>query len=122
MFNGYHELDALPAAAFRNPDLFVTPWDTLPENIARNIAQQQYNHGLSIGQEYPVITIGAHTVWSAEKPLSDGSRSLMSYEGIGYHACTADLLRGFLASPARIVIYRYTDHGISETCIKEPTV
>lgn len=117
MFSGYAELDALPAEAFRNPALFVTPFDTLPENRAAGRANLQYQTGLEIGREWDTITIGAHTTWGAH--MDAGMKHLSAYEGIGYHACTADLLRGFLDSPARLIVYRYTDHGISETVIKE---
>ena len=115
----YTELNAMPAEAFRNPQLFITEADKFPANIARGYAKAQYRKGVETGTEWDTIIISAHTVWGAE--MNEGMKSLSSYEGIGYHACTADLLRGFLDSPARIVIYRYTENGISETEIKPCT-
>ena len=40
-------------------------------------------------------------------------------ERIGIHANTADLLKGFLASPASIVIQRFSNSEITYHCIKQ---
>jgi len=48
--------------------------------------------------------------------MKDGS-SMTSYEKIGYHANTADLLRGFIDSAVPIKVYRDTTEGITETLL-----
>lgn len=95
----YSVLNALPAAAFLDPKNFLTAYD------GRNAqyAKEQYEKGVEIGRQAKAIHISAGTVWSAS--MKSGS-ALCSYEGIGYHACTADLLRGFLDSGAQIVVSR----------------
>jgi hypothetical protein len=60
------------------------------------------------------ICIGVNSVWSA---LLKSGASVHSHEGIGYHAHTASLLRGFLDSGAPVIVYRWTDGGITETRI-----
>ena len=49
------------------------------------------------------MSISENGVWGAQ--LKDGSH-LSSYEVLGYHACTADLLRGLLDSGVPIRVYR----------------
>lgn len=92
----YAELSTLAPHDYLNPNLFRTPWDTRPE-----YGQDQYNYGLDIGRRFPKIFIGANSVWSAQ-----GDGTVSAYEGIGYHSHTADLLSGFLASPAEVWVYR----------------
>lgn len=108
----YEKLARLPADAYLNPDNFVDEvWDA---RSGRNAAQ--YSEGLSVGEDAEEITIAVNSVWGAK--MLDGG-VLTSYEGIGYHSCTAALLRGFLASPARVVVYRCTPNGVTRTVIKE---
>lgn len=42
-------------------------------------------------------------------------------KGIGYHAGTQHFLRGLLAGPAPIVVYRLTDKGVVGARVKERT-
>lgn len=104
----YTELNARPAVDFLHPELFGTDWDNRPE-----YAEEQYQEGLKTGRESREVFITCGGTWGAHG-LS-GSQTT-SYEGIGYHAHTADLLRGFIASGVKIVIHRYgkspeTIHG-----------
>jgi hypothetical protein len=76
---------------------------------------KQYQHGLDIGRNASSVHIAVNSTWSAR--MKDGA-SLSSYEGIGYHACTADLLRGFIDSGVRIVVHRLTPDDITDTVIQ----
>jgi hypothetical protein len=93
--------ETCPADAFLNPDNFRTGWDR------PGYAEEQYATGLRIGRENERIHISVTGVWGASRPGS----SLSSYETIGGHANTADLLRGFLDSGCPIVVYRWKTDG-----------
>lgn len=107
------------AQDFLNPDNFITGYDSLNAEYQT----QQYNKGLELGKNALVINISVSDVWSMV--MKDGSLRT-SYERIGYHAGTAALLRGFIDSGAKIVIWRdsekYDDDGyryIENTTIQE---
>lgn len=91
----YTILETLSVSAFLNPDNFASSFD----NQARS--DEQYQKGLEVGKNYEVITISFKGVWGAQTP-----GTLTSYEGIGYHANTAALLRGFLDSGKPVLVYR----------------
>lgn len=86
------------STAFLNPELFVTPQDT------PNRKEWQYAKGLETGKKASHISISYTGVWGAL--LKDGG-DLSGYEKIGYHANTADLLRGFIDSGCEIHVYRF---------------
>jgi hypothetical protein len=109
MGKSYTELEALSPTDYLNK----TDWDA--RNPARE--QQQYQEGLDYSNKAHTVFINYKSVWGAD--MLDGSM-VTSYEGIGYHAHTSSLLRGFLAGPARIVVQRWRD-GIVETEIKPST-
>jgi len=119
MFKGYAELQALAPQEYLNWRQFETPFDTYHENVARGLADEQYQHGLDIGREYDQIHISCNGVWGATKQPADPKRSgvvhCQSCEGIGYHACTKDLLHGFLDSGTPIVVYRYGQQPVQIT-------
>lgn len=97
----YSELNAMPASAFLNPDNFITDWDRLyPRSEYK---AEQYAKGLAHGKDAEYIIISANSTWGAK--LKNGGY-LTAYEGIGYHSHTASLLRGFLDSGAKILVYR----------------
>lgn len=96
----YKELAEKPASDYLVPENFRTSWDG-PEGS--KYREEQYRTGLSYSENATRITIGQNSVWGASMKSSS---VVSSYEGIGYHACTADLLRGFLDGPAEIVVYR----------------
>ena len=115
----YAELAELPAEAYLNPENFVTLYDGSDKHLKNGYGVEQYKKGLKIGQEFDYITLSYKGVWSAGN--DDGRSHCRSYEGIGYHACTADLLRGFLDSPARLIVYRLQGDGIKATTfVKTP--
>lgn len=97
----YEWLNSLPAQAFLDPNNFLTEYDE--QNKARGYDQEQYRKGLETGRAAKSIHISENSVWGAE--MKSGGM-LSSSEGIGYHACTADLLRGFLDSGCEIIVYR----------------
>jgi hypothetical protein len=70
---------------------------------------------LEIGQSAKRIWISVTSVWSAE--MQNGA-SRQSYEGIGYHACTAQLMKGFIDSGAEIWVCRRTKEGTIDVKIK----
>jgi GNAT superfamily N-acetyltransferase len=101
----YAELSALPAKAYLEPENFVTPFDEGTRRAptkALNRAREQYEKGLDEGRKGD-IHISNQSVWSSKR--HDGSR-VQSYEGIGYHAHTASLLAGFLASGGKVFVHR----------------
>jgi hypothetical protein len=88
---------------------FVTDLDT----IARG--RVQFEKGLKVGKDAAEINIAVNDVWSAK--MKDGS-FLQSYEKIGYHSNTVDLLRGFICSACPLYVYRLTDdYETVKTCI-----
>lgn len=103
----YATLNAMPAEAFLKPENFVTPYDAA--NQAREgYGDKQYAEGLRVSREAVCVFINASGTWGATTKARPGcgQGSLQAYEGIGYHANTADLLRGFLAGPAPVIVYR----------------
>lgn len=98
----YKTLNALPPETFLDPMKFATDYDTA-EGSAANYAK-----GVDLGQKATTIHIESTGVWSAS--MMDRS-SIQSYEGIGYHANTAALLKGFLDSGAKIVVSRWDGSG-----------
>lgn len=100
-FAGYTELNALAPEEFLNWEQFTTPFDNANNHAYR---KDQYQKGLEIGARSLYVSISCGSTWGASG--KDGS-STSSYCGIGYHAGTADLLRGFLDSGVPIKVYRY---------------
>lgn len=113
----YRTIEALPPSAYLTPTTFRTSFDTLPVNVARQTAR--YEDGLKVSREAREVSISARGTWSAT--LLTGGH-LTSYEGIGYHANTEAFLRGLLAGPAPIVVYRLTPEGeVTRTEVKGRT-
>lgn len=109
----YQELNAMEPEIFLNPDNFKTSMDHLPPT---GYAEEQFQKGLKVSNESIAVGISINGTWWAE--YKDGSY-LSSYEGIGYHSCTCELLRGLLAGTAKFIVMRFNDKGLTETCIKE---
>jgi len=100
----YRALSALPTSAYKDPSNFTTEYDSIrPER-----AEEQYKTGLDYGRKPgAIIFINGQSVWRARYDSAKGPPVLVtSYEGIGYHAHTASLLRGFLDSGASVVVER----------------
>lgn len=96
----YSELEKLSVSDYLNPQNFVTDWDSMHDAEKR---AAKYQESLRIGQESRQLFINYNSVWHADG--LNGSHT-SSYEGIGYHAVTSELLRGFLDSGKPIVIVR----------------
>lgn len=96
----YAELSAKPASDYLNPANFQTAMDGAPPASYR---AEQYRKGLEFGKNAEYIAIAANSVWGGR--TKDGGH-VSSCEGIGYHSCTAELLRGFLESGAPLFVYR----------------
>jgi hypothetical protein len=110
MYKGYDELERLKPEEYLNWRNFDTPFDTINGGV------DSYWRGIKQGRETPVITIAINGTWGA----TGNNTSITSYEGIGYHANTSSLLRGFLDSGARIEVYRKKEYhagGESDTII-----
>jgi hypothetical protein len=103
MYNGYSELTDLPPEAYLDWQSFATEGDGLPHN---GYAEAQYQKGLEIGRENDVVFICGNGTWGAEHNAPGRHSYTTSYEGIGYAACTKDLLHGFLDSGAPVLVYR----------------
>lgn len=98
----YEFLNALPAIAFLNWEQFKTELDgTYPTHAA--YAVEQYQKGLKIGAESVRVGINPCGTWFADMK---GGGMMTSYEGIGYHAHTAELLKGFIDSGCEIIVLR----------------
>lgn len=117
MYKGYEELNALPAEAFLHPENFDTQFDAFG---GEDGAILQYETGLRYANEYEEVGISANGTWYAEQKIIGKYKGglMTSYEGIGYHANTAALLRGLLAGKARFVVRRYDADPVT---IKEST-
>lgn len=101
-------------SAYLVPERFRTHYDSEPSNAT--FGAEMRARGLRISGDANQIIIAPDGKWSAK--LRDGAY-LVGLERIGEHACTADLLAGFLAGPAEIVVPRWSDDGhIVETVIK----
>ena len=105
-------IENLEPTAYLDPDRFKTPNDGLPPP---GYADEQYQKGLRISHESVSVHLSVTGTWGATG--KDGS-STTSYERIGYHSCTAPLLRGFLDGPAAVVVARWTPTGYSTTVIR----
>ena len=123
MFNGYRELRALAPDTYLTWELFGTLYDR-DDDYARD----QYAKGRKIGQDAKdgdgQVCITSAGTWNADIPRTFSGEMptiITSYEGIGYHRSTKDLLHGFLDSGCKIAVVRETDHGhtISVTTIRE---
>ena len=94
----YAVLNALDPLAFLRPEDFRTQYDASQPGYA----QEQYEKGRKIADEAQCIHICVNSTWAATYPGGVTTSS----EGIGYHGCTADLLRGFLDGDAPIRVHR----------------
>lgn len=99
---------------FYHPERFATEFDT----VARGA--EQFNRGLEIGKQAYEIHIGINDVWSArvKNPFGDIPSTVQSYEKIGYHANTADLLRGFICSKCKLIVHRVVESELVSKDIK----
>ena len=109
------EVARLSPEQYLNPDLFVTPMDDAPGY--ENYRREQYKKGLSIGREAVEVTIACNGTWGYKN--REGYTS--SYEIIGHHVCTAELLRGFLDSGVQIRVFRsHPESWVTQTIIHSP--
>lgn len=84
---------------YLNPENFTTSFDK--QHQITDYPKKQYETGLNTGKSYQILYINAYGV-----PICQGGKgSVRFYERFGYHACTADLLRGFLDSGIPIEVY-----------------
>lgn len=98
----YSELNLLPADAFLHPENFNTGLESA------ELSAKQYRAGRDAYNKYTRVTIGAGGCWSA-KGINGSFTS--SYEGIGYHSGTGDLLKGFLDSGIPVYVVRAGSEG-----------
>ena len=71
-----------------------------PQHIKTGYKDKQYNTGLTMAQTCYRIHISRYGVWSSDN--KDGSTTF-SCETLGLHACTADLLQGWIDGGATII-------------------
>src|SRR5271157_1551404 len=95
----YSELRKRPASDFLNAFNFRTVLD-----VSKDCKGQRYFKALEEMRGYTAFHIGAENVWSAD---CKGGSYLSSYEGIGYHSNTAELLQAALDSDCAFYVYRY---------------
>lgn len=101
----------MSASDYLNPQLFTTGFD----DASPYGADEQYRKGLAIGSASEEVVIAVNSTWSARG--LDGS-STTSYEKIGFHANTADLLRGFIDSGCQIRVWRIVNDRCAEEVIQ----
>jgi len=94
---------SVDATAYLSSDLFVTEYDILPVFSGRDYAKEQYEKGLKIGKEAIRVWIAYNGTWGAMYP-NGGNHS--SYEVIGNHRNTKELLQGFLDSDVPFYVYQ----------------
>lgn len=100
MYNGYSELNKLPPDAFLQWENFRTEYDCPGDAYSL----EQYSNGLEIGRASVTVGISMNGTWYA---LGKDRSTTTSYEGIGYHRSTADLLHGLLDSGCPFVVHRF---------------
>lgn len=66
-------------------------------------AEEQYQAGLKLAQQGAEIHIAINGVWSARMP--DGAH-ISSYEKLGYHGRTSNLVQGWIDGGATIIDHR----------------
>lgn len=116
MFSGYEELNQLTPDSFLLWENFRTHFDAFPNR--EGYKAEQYQTGLRIGAESRYVFISCNSTWGS---VGKDGKHTTSYEGIGYHAGTSDLLKGFLDSGVPIVVFRLYDREegpITETWIQ----
>lgn len=84
---------------------FATPFDTMPENLAKR--KVDYDRGMNIGMNAKRVVLDRGLRWEAMN--LDGSYTV-SYEKLGYHANTAYFYAGLIASGVHIDWY--SDKGL----------
>lgn len=85
-----------------NPDDFRTGYDSLHTN--NGYPERQFAAGEKLAKEGFVMTIGQSGTWAASRSKDS---TIVSYERVGYHACTADFLRGFLSAKGKCLFYNF---------------
>jgi len=90
-----------PASAFLNSLAFSTDFDVDDEKM-----EKRYEQEAAKCAEYTEFSISITGVWSAR--TKDGGH-VSSYERIGYHAYSADMLQAALDSDCAIYVYRVDD-------------
>ncbi len=83
---------------FLDPTNFHTDFD-----IHSASKDEKYRRGLADCTEFSEVCIGINDVWSA---TGKNGALVRSYERIGYHPYTADLLLAFLDSDCAFFVYR----------------
>lgn len=107
------QLAALPPEAYLEPERFVSPLDALlPADSPYRV--EQFATGKRTSDDNDVVIIDSTGVWSATR--ANGYTT--SYERIGYHSGTVELLRGFLAGTAEIRVLRRRDGETTSTIIR----
>lgn len=112
----YDVLNALPPEAFLDPESFRTGWGAEEDAAycakqyaaALDASKRAYETG---GETY----VQANGTWGASGPRW----CITTYEGIGYHAGTAAVLRGLLDGPGAFYVYRRGAEGtVTKTLVK----
>lgn len=83
-------------------EAYATDYDNWPQN--RQVKQEQYERGQKYARECVYIAISVSGCWSARR--KDGA-SVQSYEVIGRHAHTNQLVKAWLESGIPVRDHRY---------------
>jgi hypothetical protein len=97
------------AEDFRNPSNFQTEYDSATGGA------EAYAKGRRIGAKARSVVIALNDTWSAE---SENGGILTAYQRFGYHADTAELLRGLLDSGVALSVYRDNGRAIVRHDVK----
>lgn len=103
---------AAPRRSTEEIETLIAPYRTEYDEIRSAYREEQYQKGRQMAREGAHVHIARNSVWSATYPDTISStgcrmtRSVFSYETLGLHANTADLLRGWLEGGAPITDHR----------------
>lgn len=98
----YSVLNKFCASSFLYPEMFGTSFD-----VDINKRRENYERGLKTGEECTKVWVSANGTWGGD---TKNGGIITSYEGIGYHAYTADFWRGILNSGVPVYIFRFDEN------------
>jgi len=107
----YTELNARPASDFLNASLFETGYD-----VCLDRAKAKYDAFSADLNDFASVHVSVNGTWGATTKTGG---SVSSYEGIGYHAYTSDLLQAILDSDCPFYVYRIENDELVKHDMRE---
>jgi hypothetical protein len=124
------QLLSLSPESYLNPSLFATDYDTMEymdrksnDMTRAQYGKFQYEQGLKIGREALRFIVAANGTYSYDMEKGGNMTHSFSTEVIGYHANTADFLRGVIdGGKCEIRVHRYGNNYHFGNIVRERTV